>query len=169
MRAYQPGAVTSTEVTGQSRQSKLHLATQRERRSRMAGRGTCCGAAQAEPGALGGAAPARAGAGGEDALVGSQAWKQLHTMAALAEGQSRHSGGASEDSGRRGGTGEGPAPTDIEEPAGGVSRLRCGRSSDSDGRDLRFTGLVQPARPPHHSTAPEEQGERCRTSAVGSG
>ena len=40
----------------------------------MAGRGTCCGAAQAEPGALGGAAPAKAGAGGEDALVGSQAW-----------------------------------------------------------------------------------------------
>ena len=71
----------------------------------MAGRGTCCGAAQAEPGALGGAALARAGAGGEDALVGSQAWKQLHTMAALAEGQSRHSGGASEDWGRRGGTG----------------------------------------------------------------
>ena len=109
------------------------------------------------------------GAGGEEALVGNQARKQLHTMAALAEGQSRHSGGASEDWGRRGGTGGGPAPTDIEEPAGGVmSRLRCGRSSDSDGRDLRFAGLVQPARP-HHSTAPEEQGERCRTSAVGSG
>ena len=135
----------------------------------MAGRGTCCGAAQAEPGALGGAAPAKAGAGGEDALVGSQAWKRLHIMAALAEDQSRHSGGASEDWGRRGGTGGGPAPTDIEGPAGGVmSRLRCGRSSDSDGRDLRFAGLVQPARP-HHSTAPEEQGERCRTSAVGSG
>ena len=75
MRAYQPGAVTSTEVTGQSGQSKLHLATQHERRSRAAGRGTCCGTAQAEPGALGGAAPARAGAGGEDALVGNQARK----------------------------------------------------------------------------------------------
>ena len=70
----------------------------------------------------------------------------LHIMAALAEGQSRHSGGASEDWGRRGGTGGGPAPTDIEGPAGGVmSRLRCGRSSDSDGRDLRFAGPVQPA------------------------
>ena len=67
-------------------------------------------------------------------------------MAALAEGQSRHGGGASEDWGRRGGTGGGPAPTDIEGPAGGVmSRLRCGRSSDSDGRDLRFAGPVQPA------------------------
>ena len=93
----------------------------------------------------------------------------LHIMAALAEGQSRHSDGASEDWGRRGGTGGGPAPTDIEGPAGGVmSRLRCGRSSDSDGRDLRFAGLVQPARQ-HHSTAPEEQGEICRSSAVGSG
>ena len=62
-------------------------------------------------------------------------------MAALAEGQSRHSDGASEDWGRRGGTGGGPAPTDIEGPAGGVmNRLRCGRSSDSDGRDLRFAG-----------------------------
>ena len=55
------------------------------------------GAAQAEPGALGGAAPAKAGTGGEDALVGSQAWKQLHIMAALAEDQSRHSSSASED------------------------------------------------------------------------
>ena len=54
------------------------------------------------------------GAGGEEALVGNQARKQLHTMAALAEGQSRHSGGASEDWGRRGGTGGGPAPTDID-------------------------------------------------------
>ena len=90
-------------------------------------------------------------------------------MAALAEGQSRHSGGASEDWGRRGGTGGGPAPTDIEGPAGGVmNRLRCGRSSDSDGRDLRFAGPVQPAKQ-HHSTAPVEQGERCRTSAVGLG
>ena len=105
----------------------------------MAGRGTCCGAAQAEQGALGGAAPAKAGAGGEDALMESQGWKQLHIMPALAEDQGRHSGGASEDWGRRGGTGGGPAPTDIEGPAGGVmSRLRCGRSSDSDGRDLRL-------------------------------
>ena len=61
MRAYRPGAVTSTEVTGQSGQSKLHLATQHERQSRMAGRGTCCGTAQAEPGAPGSAGPARAG------------------------------------------------------------------------------------------------------------
>ena len=52
--------------------------------------------------------------------MGNQARKQLPTLAALAEGQSRHSGGASEDWGRRGGTGGGPAPTDIEEPAGGV-------------------------------------------------
>lgn len=78
MRAYQPGAVTSTEVTGQSGQSKLHLATQHGRQSRMAGHGTCCGMAQAEPGAPGGAAPASAGAGGEDALVGNQARKQLY-------------------------------------------------------------------------------------------
>lgn len=78
IRAYQPGAVTSTVVTGQSGQSKLHLAAQRERRSRTAGRGTCCGMAQAEPGAPGGAAPATAGAGGEDALVGNQVRKQLY-------------------------------------------------------------------------------------------
>ena len=97
--------------------------------------------------------------------MGNQARKQLHTMAALAEGQSRHSGGASEDWGRRGGTGGGPAPTDIEGPAGGVmSRQRCGRNTTSDGRDLRFAGLVQHAGP-HHSTAPMEQGERCRSSA----
>jgi hypothetical protein len=90
-------------------------------------------------------------------------------MAALAEGQSRHSDGASEDWGRRGGTGGGPAPTDIEGPAGGVmNQLRCGRSSDSDGRGLRIAGPVQPAKP-HHSPAPVERGERCRTSAVGSG
>jgi hypothetical protein len=49
-----------------------------------------------------------------------------------------------------------------------MSRLRCGRSSDSDGRDLRFAGLVQHARP-HHSTAPMEQGERCWPDAVGLG
>ena len=42
-----------------------------------------------------------------------------------------------------------------------MSRLRCGRNADSDGRDLRSAGLVQHARP-HHSTAPMEQGERCR-------
>ena len=70
-RAYQPGAVTSTEVTGQSGQSKLHLATQH-------GCGTCCGMAQAEPGAPGGAAPVTTGAGGEDALVGNQVRKQLY-------------------------------------------------------------------------------------------
>ena len=38
----------------------------------------------------------------------------LHIMEALAEGQSRHSGGASDDWGQRGGTGGGQAPTDIE-------------------------------------------------------
>jgi hypothetical protein len=32
------------------------------------------------------------------------------------------------------------------EPAGGVmNRLRCGRSSDSDGRSLHIAGLGQPA------------------------
>jgi hypothetical protein len=77
-RACQPGAVTSTEVTGQSGQSKLHLATQHERHSRMAWRGTCCGTAQAELGAPGGAASASAGAGGEEALVGNRARKQLY-------------------------------------------------------------------------------------------
>jgi hypothetical protein len=93
----------------------------------------------------------------------------LHTAEALAENQSRRSGGASEDWGRRGGTGRGPGPTDIEEPAGGVmSRLRCGRNADSDGRDLRSAGLVQHARP-HHSTALMEQGERCRPDEVGLG
>ena len=87
----------------------------------------------------------------------------------MAEGQSRHSGGASEDWGRRGGTGGGPAPTDIEGPAGGVmNQLRFGRSSDSDGRDLRFARPVQPAGP-HHSTVLMEQGERCRPGAVGWG
>ena len=71
----------------------------------------------------------------------------LHTTEGLAEGQSRRSGGTSADWGRRSGTGGGPEPKDIEGPAGGVmSRLRCGRSSDSDGLDLRlrFAGPVQP-------------------------
>ena len=77
----------------------------------------------------------------------------LHTAEALAEDQGRRNGGASEDWDRRGGTGGGPGPTDIEEPAGGVmSRLRCGRNADSDGRDLRSAGLVQHTGP-HHSTA----------------
>ena len=47
--------------------------------------------------------------------------------------------------------------------AGGVmSRLRFGRSSDSDGRDLLYAGQVQHAGP-HHSTALMEQGEWCRS------
>ena len=43
-----------------------------------------------------------------------------------------------------------------------MSRLRCGGSSDSDGQDQGFAGLVtsQDAGP-HHSTAPMQQGERC--------
>ncbi len=69
----------------------------------------------------GGAAPARARAGGE-ARRGSSYTQ--HIMAALAEGQSSHSGGASDDWGRRAGTGGGPAPTDIEGPAGGVAGAR---------------------------------------------
>ena len=61
----------------------------------------------------------------------------LHTTEALAEGQSRRSGGTSADWGRRSGTGGGPEPKYIEGPAGGVmSRLRCGQSSDSDGQGL---------------------------------
>ncbi len=64
------------------------------------------------------------------------------------------------------GTGGGPGLTDIEGPAGGVmSRLRCGRNTNSDGQDLRFAGLVQHAGP-HHSTAPMEQGERCRSGRL---
>ena len=60
-------------------------------------------------------------------------------------------------------------PTDIEGPAGGVmSRLRCSRNADSDGRDLRFAGLVQHA-VPHHSSARMEQREGCRPGTVGSG
>jgi hypothetical protein len=40
------------------------------------------------------------------------------------------------------------------EPSGGVmTRLRCGRSSDSDGRSLHIAGLGQSAGP-RHSTAP---------------
>ena len=39
----------------------------------------------------------------------------LHTAEALAEDQSRRSGGTSEDWGWRGGTGGGPGPMDIEE------------------------------------------------------
>ena len=115
-----------------------------------------------------------AGAGGAAALVVNQARTQLYAT---------HHGGAggvpgptqrrchstSEDWDRRGGTGGGPGPTDIEESAGGVmSRPRCGRNSDSDGRDLRFSGLVQHAGQ-HHSTAPMEQGEKCRPYAVGLG
>ena len=101
-----------------------------------------------------------AGAGEAAALAVNQTQTQLHAT---------HRGGAGGGPGpswdRRGGTGGGPGPTDIEEPAGGVlvmSRLRCGRTSDSDGRDwdgrdLRSAGLVQHARP-HHSTA----GDRAR-------
>ncbi len=39
----------------------------------------------------------------------------LHTAEALAEDQSRRSGGASEGWGRRGGTGAGQGPMDMEE------------------------------------------------------
>jgi hypothetical protein len=39
----------------------------------------------------------------------------LHTAEALAEDQSRRSGGTSEDWGWRGGTGGGPGPINIEE------------------------------------------------------
>ena len=49
----------------------------------------------------------------------------------------------------------------LTTPAAAMSRLRCGRSSDSDGRDLLYAGLVQHARQ-HYSTALMEQGERCR-------
>ncbi len=43
---------------------------------------------------------------------------------------------------------------DIEEPAGGImNRLRCCRSSDSDGRGLHTAGPGQPAGP-RHVTAP---------------
>ena len=44
----------------------------------------------------------------------------LHTAEALAEDQSRRSGGPSEDWGWHGGTGGGPGPMDIE-----VARRRC--------------------------------------------
>ena len=46
----------------------------------------------------------------------------------------------------------------------------CGAAGarNSDGRDLRFAGLVRHAGP-HRSTAPMEQGERCGPDAVGSG
>jgi hypothetical protein len=106
-------------------------------------------------GAPGAAAPVRAGAGGADALVEHQARTQIHVA---------HHGGA--------GGGQEPVtePTQrwcvgsvpvgagavrhLEGPAGGVmGRLRCGRNTASDGRDLRFAGLVQHAGP-HHSTAP---------------
>ena len=41
-------------------------------------------------------------------------------------------------------------------------RLRCGGSSDSDGQDQGFAGLVTSQHAgPHHSTAPMQQGERC--------
>jgi hypothetical protein len=49
------------------------------------------------------------------------------------------------------------------EPSGGVmTRLRCGRSSDSDGRSLHIAGLGQAAGP-RHSTAPN--GVRRETPA----
>ncbi len=122
-----------------------------------------CGPGLAAGGAPGAAAPARSGAGGadSDALVENQARTRLHVThhglglarrrwgrtradaAAVPVRLGRRSGGASEDWGRRGGTGGGPWPTDIEGPAGGVMRrLRCGRSTDSDGRDLRCTGSL---------------------------
>ena len=95
----------------------------------------------------------------------NQARTQLHAThrghgaEALAEDQSRRSGGTSEDWGWRSGSCGGQGPMDIEV----ACRLcmRCGRSSDSDGRDLLYAGPVQHAGP-HHSTALMEQGERCR-------
>ena len=47
-----------------------------------------------------------------------------------------------------------------------MSRLRCGRSSDSDGRDLVYAGPGQHAGP-HHSTALMEQGELQREVPAG--
>ena len=58
---------------------------------------------------------------------------------------------------------------DIEalQLAGGImSRLRCGRSSDSDGRDLFYAGPVKHARQ-HHSTALMEQERGAGQGAVG--
>ena len=49
-----------------------------------------------------------------------------------------------------------------------MSRLRCGRSLDSDGRDLLYAGPVQHAGP-HHSTALMEQERGAGRAAVGSG
>ena len=49
-----------------------------------------------------------------------------------------------------------------------MSRLRCGRSLDSDGRDLLYAGPVQHAGP-HHSTALMEQERGAGRGAVGSG
>jgi hypothetical protein len=105
-----------------------------------AGRGWQRDGASGAPGA---AAPARAGAGGAAALVVNadaatrytprslRRWRRTRADAAAVP--VRTGAGAEapvEDRGRR-------------TPTGGVmSRLRCGRSSDSDGRDLRLAGLV---------------------------
>ena len=98
---------------------------------------------QAEPGAPDGAAPARAGSGGEAALVGDEArtrytprrrWRRARADTAAAPVM----------------TGAGAA-VPVEDrrlwtmwgPADGVMKLRCGRSSDSDARStLRWTGTT---------------------------
>ena len=67
----------------------------------------------------------------------------LHTVEELAEGQSRRSGGASEDWGWRGSTSGGPGLMDIEEA----------RRRSLDCRDLHYAVPVQHTGP-HHSTAP---------------
>ena len=69
----------------------------------------------------------------------------LHTAEALAEDQSRRSGGTSEDWGWRGGTGGGPGPMDIE-----VARRRCHEPTAMrpelglgwPGSSLRWTGTT---------------------------
>jgi hypothetical protein len=49
-----------------------------------------------------------------------------------------------------------------------MSRLLCGQSSDSDGRDLLYAGPVQHAGP-HHSTALMGQERGAGWGAAGSG
>ena len=84
----------------------------------------------------------------------------LHTVEALAEDQSRRSGGTSEDWAGVAALVEDLGRWTSRELAGGVmSRLWCGRSSDSDAQDLLYAGPVQHAGP-HHSTALMEQEER---------
>jgi hypothetical protein len=110
-----------------------------------AGRGWQRDGAGGTPGA---AAPARAGAGGADALVENQARTRIHvtpctllrrwrrTRADAAVVPVRTGAGAAapvEDRGRR--TSRGPQ-------AESVSRQRCGRNTTSDGRDLRWTGTT---------------------------